>query len=568
MPSPSGFLSLPRELRDTIYHLYVFEADGYHFDYESGKLRASGNRPIDLALMYTSTFVAAEMHHLALRSNVLHFSTLKSEQRKAAHFEMFFAHFELCKCETLTSLKKPPFHRYKTPEFDAKVNLRYPQFESLLHQSLDLLKRGVPTFSFSDCEGSSWGEADSVFYAFQGYMIELLSRDTDFLETLADFYDGPQRGFDIDGCPSFDALDLSDKDSQASFYEQHRGWVESQRRERRERASFLRSMLLLSIPEHWTIPSEDVLAQINKVAQMNTSLDPYSGKRNSWERCDWRFSAAAAAIHFFKSISQSTCLGIRNVVLHEDRRSVALPECHVLGLIPFCLQNPQLHIERRVNLWRTLLAGGFHRRLYNHPATLEEMSGRDERARWEIYDQFCAINIGKICCRWISEASALPANGMPADSFSLVLDGDPTPDQSSEVFEIVKEDAAWQAAQAQWYTDQSLSPGFMATRLGGFYMCEVFPQAINDIVEGKSFIRCNFHTGSLYDPKRVLDRNRHINHDPVGDPKLIIAPGLDWMKAWNKKRFRTPIRPSPPLPSLLADLALQDLISEEQQHTA
>ena len=393
-----------------------------------------------------------------------------------------------------------------------------------------------------------------MFRAFQGYLVELLSRDTEFPEALANLYDryplGIYNGDRIDHFPDLDLLDEHDRAS-----------AEKSQRYARERASFLRSKLLLSIPEPWTIPSEDELAQIY------TTLGPsyHYHESNSWERVQWRFSAAAAAIHFFKSVSLSTCLGIRNVVLHEDRLSVAHPECHVLGLIPFCLQNPQLHIERRVNMWKVLLVGCFGKNVYEHSEQLEDIQSHGEDC---YFDRFSADYIGRICCRWITEASALSAHGMPAESFSLVLDGDPAPDQSSEVFEIVKEDAAWQVAQIQWYTDQSLSPGFVTTRRGGFYMSDVFPRAINDIVAGKSFIRCNFPTGNPYDPQRVLDGNRQINHDPIRDPSFT-APGAGYVRARVIQRVRhNRIRPSPPLPSRLSDLALEDLISEEQLHAA
>ena len=76
---------------------------------------------------------------------------------------------------------------------DAEVALRYPQFESLLLPPDTRNYREWP--HFASCEqslgASTWGEADSVFRAFQSYMIELLSKDTNFPETLAGFYDDP-----------------------------------------------------------------------------------------------------------------------------------------------------------------------------------------------------------------------------------------------------------------------------------------------------------------------------------------------------------------------------------------
>jgi hypothetical protein len=45
---------------------------------------------------------------------------------------------------------------------------------------------------------------------------------------------------------------------------------------------------------------------------------------------------------------------VRRVVLDEDCDSVAFPEGHGKGLVPFCVENLRLGIECRVNLWRKL----------------------------------------------------------------------------------------------------------------------------------------------------------------------------------------------------------------------
>ncbi|KAL8840901.1 MAG: hypothetical protein Q9170_001165 [Blastenia crenularia] len=565
-PSPSGFFSLPRELRDTIYHYYVFEPEGYHFEYESGKLRASGNRPIDLALMYTCSSIATEMHHLALGSNVLHFfttpTTSETERKRAVRFDMFLSHLSSHRADLFSALMDPTLRQYKTLDVDAKVALRYPQLQPLLQEPYDLRFKHS-RLAFKGCISSSWGVADSVFRAFQGYLLELLSADTNFPEALVNSYHTflEPAGTDV---------------------------PEDKRRELAQgRASFLRNVLFLPSPEPWMIPSEDELAQFYTSLGLNypspfrplqTYLDhddspPPAGYGNHWKRVKWRFSAAATAIHFLKSLSQGICLGVKNVVLHEDRRSVAEPECHVLGFIPFCLQNPQLHVERRVNMWRVLLLGCWSdRRIHQHAERLVELSGFDNAERWNRYDKLLSPNFSKSCCSWITEASALFANGMPARSFSLVLDGDPAPDQSSEMFEILKEDAAWQVAQLQWYTDQSsrpgfTKPGFFSERYATFYLSDAFPQAINDIVEGNSFMSCNFPTGDLFDPKRVLDRNRHVTWDS-SRPRDVACPGSKWLFEHTRYRLHKPIRLSPPLPSLVADLALEDLISEEPKDDA
>ena len=174
---------------------------------------------------------------------------------------------------------------------------------------------------------------------------------------------------------------------------------------------------------------------------------------------------------------------IRKIVLHEDRRSVAHPGCHALGLIPFCVQNPQLCVERRVNIWRALESGSRPGNINIYVNWFRTIANRNEIWRFKYYEDFQCTFLSESLSRWIVEASTLAARGMPFDSFSLVCDGDPAPDQSWKLFESVKESAA------------------------GFGLCEIFPQAINDMVNGRSLIRCNFPTDDLYDPGEIFKRN-------------------------------------------------------------
>ncbi|KAL8899406.1 MAG: hypothetical protein Q9207_006219 [Kuettlingeria erythrocarpa] len=560
--SPSALLGLPRELRDIIYHYYVDEAEGYRYDLESGKLRASDKRPIDLALMYTCSTIAKEMHHLALGSNIIHFFTSESpsetERSKAARFEISFDRIQYGRSCALTYLHDVPMLRqYRTADIDAKLVIKYPQFEPLLGLPYDIdsyWKR--QTFNArvgTGGMGSTWGEADSMFRAFQRYMLEVLCQDSLFLEAL------------VGSCD--EQIALTEAYNQLNH---------------RQDALFVRGELLLSGPEAWIIPSEDELAQIQTSLgpslidlrwSARTGLDlpdsPPSGGE-PWDIVRWRFSAAAAAILFFNSILQGTCLGIRNVVLHEDRQSVAHPECHVLGLIPFCLQNPRLHIERRVNVWRVLFTiKRFDVReftnVHEYTERLDMLSGQGEGDKWSSHDRRCTSHIPEVFSRWITEARALSANGMPVHSFSLVLDGDPAPDQGSAVFEIVKEDAARQVAQAQWYTDpdHSPSPSLLVMKGAGFYVSEVFPRAIDDIVRGRSCISCNFPVGDLFDPEWMLERYSSLSHN-----ERYRYPGMNWRQKWFFERYRNPIRLSPPLPALLADIALEDLIPKDQRPAA
>ena len=152
---------------------------------------------------------------------------------------------------------------------------------------------------------------------------------------------------------------------------------------------------------------------------------------------------------------------------------------------------------------------------------------------------------------------------MPTNSFSLIFDGDPAPDQTSQLFEIVKEDAAWQVAQSQWFAEISLKPGILQKMEGCFFLSKVFPQVISDIIEGKSFVRCNFPTGDMYDPERVLNMNRNLEA-----PESV--PGLDWLRAWMQDgHFRNPnpFKPAPPLLPSFSDYAIDEIIPEGSEQT-
>ena len=197
MYSPSGrsFFSLPRELRDTIYHLYFLEPEGYHYDLASGKLRTSTNQSINVALMRTCKSINAETNQLALRSNILHFTTSAEpsevERTKSARFDELLKYIHHGWLTALGSLQEPTLANYKTPEIDAKVAFREQQCAPLVNDPK--VDRIWPRYRYSrddgqkSDDGTSWGSADSEFLSLQSYVIELL-KETDFPDTLFNFH--------------------------------------------------------------------------------------------------------------------------------------------------------------------------------------------------------------------------------------------------------------------------------------------------------------------------------------------------------------------------------------------
>ena len=377
---------------------------------------------------------------------------------------------------------------------------------------------------WEDC--SSYGEADSIFRGFQDYILQILFKNT-----------------------NFDAALLY-------HYENHSGEGALYRRfgnsdhSRSITAHLLRTGHGIPIFDQWSIPSQRELAEMDQFAN-TCAID-----RGAWKGLKNRFSAAAAAIRFLRSTPASTRVGFRNIVLHEDRQAVAYPESHVAGLIPFASENPNLHISHRVDMWR-LFVGGHFVHDCNISGYPDGIFNPEED--WTIWERVRPSELGKYAGRLITEASALFTNGMPANAYSMMLDGSAAPEESKIMFDILKEEAAWQVAQMQWYAERSLHPGLLWKKAGGFYRSEAFPQVISDIVEGNSWIRCNFDPGNVYDPQLVLERNRSLE---VGDARY---PSTKWNRQWvihNKRRFE----PAPPAPVLISNLrrcGFDELIPEK-----
>lgn len=226
-------------------------------------------------------------------------------------------------------------------------------------------------------------------------------------------------------------------------------------------------------------------------------------------------SAASVAINFLEGIPAGR-RNIRNIVLNETHFLKAHPECHGLGLIKFCKENPELRVERRANLWKSILQTSI---------PTGEGIGDDE-----IYEDGITSRVAL----WVVEALALVSAGMPVGSFTLVLDGDPAPAQSAQLFQRVQRDAAWQTALSESF-DRGLLPDttYVDKRSRGGYTYEDFPQAMREISKGTCrAVRANFDVGEPWDAEAMIEAHRGWKLE-------------DWDDKWFlDTRFQT----APPLP--------------------
>lgn len=179
-----SFLSLPRELRDSIYNYYVFEPDGYYYDFTSNKLRASKNRPIALTFMYTCKQVGDEMRHLALGANMIDFSTTQTQTNRlnAGRFGALFEQMQFYKGEFLWSLGDDSMaSKYHSPAAFKEVALAFPHLRVLLSE----FTSQETDYEYSRSllvDSQTWGLADSHFRSFRDRMIQVLSSDHEFLD--------------------------------------------------------------------------------------------------------------------------------------------------------------------------------------------------------------------------------------------------------------------------------------------------------------------------------------------------------------------------------------------------
>jgi hypothetical protein len=178
-------------------------------------------------------------------------------------------------------------------------------------------------------------------------------------------------------------------------------------------------------PAHWWTPSQKDLDDVAEFLPDAPELLTWDSSGREM-KVKYYFSGAATAIRFFESLNPQQRMHLRKIVIQEDSPAVGLPETHAQGLVPFCIANPNLQIERRVDVWKTVFI-----------PNSEEFDD-------DVFD--IVTNIG----RWINETKYLRNVGMPTASFSLVLHG-PSEEASQQVCDAMIRAAIWRDGAEQRY---------------------------------------------------------------------------------------------------------------------
>ncbi|KAL1863875.1 hypothetical protein Daus18300_008024 [Diaporthe australafricana] len=484
-------LALPRELRDKIYEHYLQVDGGYVYNFESGKLAcaapAGARKSIDLQLMLSCKQIAQEMQGLALKTNIITFSCV-APPAKRRNLDYH--------CSTIHHLWNKVFRCLLEGDYDHPLRQSEQEWwpvanfdESVYRMVADAFPKFKPhlrTIQLLASEPHRTGDKfdDTTNFAiprisFAGEQVQdLLLRATYWGEVPSNQRQAALETLKLTssrGCWSEEAWSKVDEEG-------------DYRVPTTDPASD--SIRYHSLYKPWTILEDDDSHDIDADPHHPAHWRP---TRCTEEELDKWFphrrpnllSAASIAIYFLESIpAQRT--NIRNIILDEIDPCGTYPECHGLGLIEFCKENPRLRIERRANIWKSIWKSDAAN---YHPDNLWGLDDVDEE------------DITERVARWIVEALALVPAGMPLGSFTLVLDGNPAPEQCAQLFQRVQRDAAWQTAYGESFDRGHLpETAYHDRRRIRGYTYEDFPQALRDISTGTCrVVRANFDVGEPWD---------------------------------------------------------------------
>lgn len=584
-------ITLPPEIREKIFQYYFQVDGGYIFNGDSEKLTTADNNPINLSLMYTCRSVANETRNMPFAINTITFSTLYREEWRglAGCFNYVSTYYRLLEADLVVRLV-----RFMTPDMYSQLALKFPtlapqiQKESRHHEDcLTHYETGrwpsdseSESDSDSDSDPDPEGNLDDIFgpaapekkrtdpsdasyewrhgrnapsYTFK-YENRRLQGSSEFYQSLGsiDHTGGhPLRNHLVGGtwaiqeAMSYSLRLLAEKEP-AEFarlvYGALPGWV----------GTYPAHELLDLRFEPWAIPSQSEVAKATSRFEADrawTLLEPWYYTPSSaynppgvydqlhpprGVRCreKIRFSAAATAIRFLQRLPAAQRLQIRNLVLHEDHRSVGTPSTHVQGLAPFFKENPRLRVVRRVSVLGCI-EGYVGNPQIAARVLQEQKDGRGEPDR--------AFDVRKFSWRvakWLVDALAVTSVGIPAESFTFILEAGPHTDFCTDVFQqAVHRDIAWSKAHKACL-DRGLIERIPRERCR--LVDEGLEEAIGHLLNQTSFLRSDFNPGHPWNFENLVEETKHLSNANwiikwiYREPqRLDFPPTLDFAKRYS-----------------------------------
>ncbi|CAH0048245.1 unnamed protein product [Clonostachys solani] len=465
LPSPC-LTGLPIEVRLQIYQLYFHCPGGLLYSHDSQKLHAKDpDEKFEVSLIFTCRTIAAETQGLPFEFNTITFTT-------GCHIKNYSHAGEYSRILHALSTQRFKVLCYMRPaiseEIYEEVTSRFPRFTPVL----DAIRQHPPLEGGDNwnwiSEISRWG--DVPFHTREATVLTcqlaLLLMEKEAVAAVARFLQGHP-----DLPPHNDPLRILTIDHKP-----------------------------------WDIPSESELRRLEAALHDQSRGDSAWAQGVKKVHGAWRsssqhprpyhFSAATTAIQFLRQMSVEQRMHLRNIVLREDSKSVAYPACHARGLIPFCQQNPHLHIERRVSLFGNILE------------VPDGLFPAETRSR---------SDLSKALAVWLAEAMDLGPAGMPPNAFSFVLDDDQAPDRARITFDRVFQRSLTTQLHFEALYERSgqETRDFFQMTKNELYILDGFPRAIEELFRNNGILRCSFSPGELGEDGRV--------------PQSTLPPGDDFV---------------------------------------
>ncbi|KAF4441803.1 hypothetical protein F53441_11930 [Fusarium austroafricanum] len=565
--------TLPSEIRQQIFTEYFRADKGYVYDAQSDKLKIAdeARTPIDLSLRYTCRSIADDTRKIPLSINPIRFLTAFREEWRslAGCFNVAATVYYWFEQDFVLHLAK-----FITPEMYSQLDSKFPTFRPKLASQLALHRAKVESVLAARRAGSSEEEVQAQDSQFDSdplgpglclslkrclrRYIDLPSESLPFSyrsfgsihETRADFLPGREQAWDeksedvraaVSYCLRLIAQQKPDEFSKYVYgaFPHWAGKYSTQ--------DFLNPRL-----NYWEIPAREDVARMLEMLNIGDHVwqfpdmwfyhpnsfyerdedeyparhlfpDAYLDPLKLGKRFDVRgrekiaFSATAAAIRFLGRLPLEQRTQIRRLTLQENSKSVNVPSLHAQGLVPFFKENPMLRVERRVSVFGCI---------YDKNPSL-----RYTMREWSTTDHIpYPISPGRfnssVSC-WLLDALAVLVSGIPAESFTFVLDGGSHGDFCTELFQTYIHKAI---AESKAYFICLESGIFESFRPEAFHEKEFhytmdarFDGAVQHLVNQTSILRSDFNPGVPEDFELFVEESKALRGGDNYDRWIIRA---------------------------------------------
>jgi hypothetical protein len=248
----------------------------------------------------------------------------------------------------------------------------------------------------------------------------------------------------------------------------------------------IQSLLSLGL-RSYMIPDEErtlILQNACRLGHNSPACDQLS------ERLKCCYPAAVHAVTFLTDIQSHVRFCLRRMILDEAYTSFGSLHYCAPGLLPFCRENPKLRIERRADIWSTVLTPQKHWNLVQNLAAHDEPPWTLDPGTLRTIGNFSRYEASPKFIPWIEETTALSSAGIPPACYSLVFYSDSV-EATQSIVDVLAEDAAWQEAFVRAYAAEANKARPWTEQIHQketCYFSEAFPCVMRSLDQGQALI--------------------------------------------------------------------------------